>query len=79
MKTSLEADFFPGAFGVHSPALKTVPRLAAKETRRILIVDNDANITHLVKVLLERSGPYQVLEETMLPRFDRRRVVSNQI
>jgi CheY-like chemotaxis protein len=63
MKTSLEADFFPGSFGVHSPALKTVPHSAAKETRRILIVDNDPNVTHLVKILLERSGPYQVLEE----------------
>jgi CheY-like chemotaxis protein len=63
MKTSLEADSFQGAFVVHSPALKTVPRLAAKETRRILIVDDDANSTHLVKILLERSGPYLVLEE----------------
>ena len=70
MKTSLEADFFPGAFGVHSPALKTVARLAAKETRRILIVDDDANSTHLVKILLERSGPYLVLEENDAARAD---------
>ena len=34
-----------------------------KERRRILIVDNDSNATHLVKVLLERTGHYQVLEE----------------
>ena len=34
-----------------------------KERRRILIVDNDHNTTHLVKVLLERSGHYRVLEE----------------
>ena len=34
-----------------------------KERRRILIVDNDPNATHLVKVLLERSGHYLVLEE----------------
>ena len=36
---------------------------AAKERRRILIVDDDANSTHLVKILLERSGRYLVLEE----------------
>ena len=34
-----------------------------KERRRILIVDNDPNTTHLVKVLLERTGHYLVLEE----------------
>ena len=34
-----------------------------KEKRRILIVDNDPNTTHLVKVLLERTGHYVVLEE----------------
>jgi len=28
-----------------------------------LIVDNDPNTTHLVKVLLERTGDYLVLEE----------------
>src|SRR5215475_168987 len=63
MKTSLEADFFPEAFGVHSPPLKTVTRPADKETRRILIVDDDSNTTHLVKILLERSGRYFVIEE----------------
>jgi CheY-like chemotaxis protein len=40
-----------------------VRRSAGTATRRILIVDNDSNTTHLVKVLLERSGPYLVLEE----------------
>jgi CheY-like chemotaxis protein len=63
MKKSLETDFFPGRFGVHSPPPITVRRSAATGTRRILIVDNDSNTTHLVKVLLERSGPYLVFEE----------------
>ena len=36
---------------------------ATKDKRRILIVDDDPNSTHLVKVLLERSGRYLVLEE----------------
>ena len=63
MRTSLETDFFPGAFEVHSPPLKAVTCSVAKETRRILIVDDDPNTTHLVKILLERSGPSFVLEE----------------
>jgi CheY-like chemotaxis protein len=63
MKRSLETYFLPVVFGVHSPWLKTATRSATKETRRILIVDDDSNTTHLVKILLERSGPYLVLEE----------------
>lgn len=63
MNRSLAPDFFPGRFGVHSPPPITVRRSAGTATRRILIVDNDSNTTHLVKVLLERSGPYLVLEE----------------
>ena len=35
----------------------------AGDVPTILIVDDDANSTHLVKILLERSGPYLVLEE----------------
>src|SRR5690348_5814217 len=38
--------------------------------RRILIVDDDANSTHLVKILLERSGPYLVLEENEATKAD---------
>jgi CheY-like chemotaxis protein len=38
-----------------------VPAPATK--RRILIVDDDPNSTHLVKVLLEKTGSYSVLEE----------------
>jgi CheY-like chemotaxis protein len=36
---------------------------AGKEKRRILIVDDDRDNTHLVKLLLERTGSYLVLEE----------------
>jgi CheY-like chemotaxis protein len=63
MKKLFEADFSPGAAGADSPPLESVSDSAAKEKRRILIVDDDANSTHLVKILLERSGPYLVLEE----------------
>jgi CheY-like chemotaxis protein len=62
MKT-IEADFFPRLFGVDSSPLKPATDSAAKGIRRILIVDNDSNSTHLVKILLERSGPYRVMEE----------------
>jgi CheY-like chemotaxis protein len=63
MKKLLEADFFPRASGADSPQPDPVPDSADKGKRRILIVDDDANSTHLVKILLERSGPYLVLEE----------------
>ncbi len=63
MKKLLEADFFPRAFGTDSPRSDPVSGSADKGKRRILIVDDDANSTHLVKILLERSGPYLVLEE----------------
>ncbi|MEP6585706.1 MAG: response regulator [Candidatus Udaeobacter sp.] len=63
MKKLLEADFFPRASGTDSPQPDPVSGPADKGKRRILIVDDDANSTHLVKILLERSGPYLVLEE----------------
>ena len=43
--------------------LEAVSEPTAKAKRRILVVDDDPNNTHLVKILLERSGPYSVLEE----------------
>ena len=63
MKKLFEADFFPQISGADSPPLGPVSDSVAKEKRRILIIDDDANSTHLVKILLERSGPYLVLEE----------------
>lgn len=63
MNKFLEADFLPQASDADSLALESTLDSAAKRKRRILIVDDDANSTHLVKILLERSGPYLVLEE----------------
>jgi CheY-like chemotaxis protein len=60
MENSLEPDFPSRAFAGDSPQ---VPSSAAKGKGRILIVDDDSNSTHLVKVLLERSGRYEVMEE----------------
>jgi Response regulator containing a CheY-like receiver domain and a GGDEF domain len=47
---ALELGLAPTAFGIN-------------DLRRILIVDNDTDSTHLVKVLLEKTGRYLVLEE----------------
>jgi CheY-like chemotaxis protein len=63
VKKLFEAESFPNAADVESPPVESVSGPASKEKRRILIVDDDANSTHLVKILLERSGPYLVLEE----------------
>ncbi len=43
--------------------IDTITRSLAKEKRRVLIVDDDADSTHLVKILLEKTGNYVVLEE----------------
>jgi len=43
--------------------IDAIARSLAKEKRRILIVDDDADSTHLVKILLEKTGGYVVLEE----------------
>jgi len=59
----MAADFLPAVSGAELPPLESVSGSTAKGKRRILIVDDDANSTHLVKILLERSGPYLVLEE----------------
>ncbi len=63
MKEPGAADFFPRAAGIDSPQGEPVTDHSVKPKRRILIVDDDPNNTHLVKVLLERSGPYLVFEE----------------
>ena len=45
------------------PAHETFLGSAVKEERRILIVDDQRDSTHLVKILLEKIGRYCVLEE----------------
>src|SRR6266511_591660 len=70
MKKLFEADSVPPVAGTDSPPLDPASGSAAKGKRRILIVDDDANSTHLVKILLERSGPYLVLEENDAAKAD---------
>ena len=64
-------DYLRLAFGADSLTPEPVSGSATKEKRRILIVDDDSNCRHLVKILLERSGPYLVLEENDATKADR--------
>ena len=61
MNNVIEADFFPRESSLEFSG--SIARSMAEQKRRILIVDNDRDSTHLVKTLLERTGRYLVLEE----------------
>ena len=45
---------------------------AVEEKRRILIVDDDRDASHLIKILLEKIGRYVVLEENDAARAHQR-------
>ena len=59
MNKVIEVDFLPRETDVAFSWLDSI----GDSARRILIVDNDKNSTHLVKVLLEKTGRYLVFEE----------------
>src|SRR3954452_10932784 len=63
MSKVIETDFLPRGTNADFSWPRSIDGSGMKERRRILIVDNDPNTTHLVKVLLERTGHYLVLEE----------------
>ncbi len=63
MNTVIEADFLPRETNADFSWPASIGDSGMKERKRILIVDNDPNTTHLVKVLLEMTGHYLVLEE----------------
>ena len=63
MNKIIEADFLPRETNAAFSWQGSIGLPGMKERRRILIVDNDRDTTHLVKVLLERTGHYLVLEE----------------
>jgi CheY-like chemotaxis protein len=63
MNKVIEADFLPRGANTVFSRPRSISGSGVKERRRILIVDNDPNTTHLVKVLLERTGHYLVFEE----------------
>jgi len=59
MNKVIEVDFLPRETDVAFSWLDSITDSA----RRILIIDNDKSTTHLVKILLEKTGRYLVLEE----------------
>src|SRR5438093_9819185 len=61
MNKVIEADFFPRESNLEFSV--SIARSMVEEKRRILIVDNDRESTHVVKILLGRTGRYLVLEE----------------
>ena len=63
MKKVIEADFFPRASEFELSPPGSITSSAVTEKRRILVVDNDRDSTHLIKILLERTRRYLVLEE----------------
>jgi CheY-like chemotaxis protein len=64
MSKVIEVDFLPREETDASfSGPNSTPAFGVNEKRRILIVDNDPNTTHLVKILLEKTGRYLVFEE----------------
>jgi two-component system alkaline phosphatase synthesis response regulator PhoP len=63
MSKVIETDFLPPGTNADFSWPRSIDGSGMKGRRRVLIVDNDPNTTHLVKVLLERTGHYLVLEE----------------
>jgi len=64
MNKVIEADFFPRESEPEFSWPGSTPNaFGADRKRRILIVDNDRDTTHLVKILLEKTGRYLVFEE----------------
>jgi CheY-like chemotaxis protein len=63
MSKIIEADFLPGGINITFSGSNSFGRSSSSGTRRVLVVDDDRDATRLIKVLLERSGGYVVLEE----------------
>jgi CheY-like chemotaxis protein len=63
MNKIIEADFLPRNSDLEFSQPGSIARSAVEEKRRILIVDNDRDSTRLVKILLEGTARYSVLEE----------------
>ena len=70
MSKVIEADFLPRESNAGFSWPNSIGGSGMKEKRRILIADNDRDTTHLVKVLLERTGHYLVLEENDATKAD---------
>lgn len=60
MNKVVEVDFLPRETDV---AFSWLDSLGHSTQRRILVIDTDKNTTHLIKILLEKTGRYLVVEE----------------
>jgi two-component system, OmpR family, alkaline phosphatase synthesis response regulator PhoP len=63
MSKVIEVVFLPRETHVDFSSPNSASTSEVNEKRRILIVDYDRNTTHLVKVLLEKTGSYLVVEQ----------------
>ena len=63
MSKVIQIDFFLRGTNAYFSWPRSIGGSGEEERRRILIVDSDPNTTRLVKVLLERTGRFLVLEE----------------
>ena len=63
MNKVIEADFLPRESDLESSWSGSTAKRVVEEKWRILLVDNDRESTHVVKILLERTGRYLVFEE----------------
>jgi PleD family two-component response regulator len=63
MNKVIESNFLPREPDGEFSWSDSAPTSRVNEKRRILIVDNDTSATHLVRILLEKTGQYLVLEE----------------
>jgi CheY-like chemotaxis protein len=63
MNKIIEANFLPRQPEHDFSWPHSTPTSGVNEKRRILVVDNDTNATNLVRILLEKTGQYLVLEE----------------
>jgi putative two-component system response regulator len=65
MNKVIEVDFLPRESEREASQLGlTSTAFGIDDMRRVLIVDNDKDSAHLVKVLLEKTGRYVVFEES---------------
>jgi len=63
MNKVIEADFLPRESDLEFSWSGSTAKRVVEEKWRILLVDNDRESTHVVKILLERTGRYLVLEQ----------------
>jgi two-component system, OmpR family, response regulator len=63
MNKIIEADFFPRQSEGQFPSPGSIARFAIKQAPRILIVDDNRDFIHSIKLALERTGRYFVCAE----------------